>query len=129
MYDGIYSRFRDRRHGAPAGRHSGDHFVIAIQNHDQIGNRPRGDRLGTILDPAPQRLAAGLLLLAPSIPLIFMGEEYDETRPFPYFCSFEDPQVADAARRGRRREFGQEGTEDDVPDPQASRTDVSTPRS
>jgi maltooligosyltrehalose trehalohydrolase len=122
VYDGIYSRFRDRRHGAPAGRHSGDHFVIAIQNHDQIGNRPRGDRLGTILDPAPQRLAAGLLLLAPSIPLIFMGEEYDETRPFPYFCSFEDPQVAEAARRGRRREFAQEGDEDEVPDPQARQT-------
>jgi maltooligosyltrehalose trehalohydrolase len=122
VYDGIYSPFRNRRHGGNPGDHSTDRFVAAIQNHDQIGNQPRGDRLGTILEPAQQRLAAGFLLLAPSIPLIFMGEEYDETRPFPYFCSFEDPQVADAARRGRRREFGQEGTEDDVPDPQARET-------
>jgi maltooligosyltrehalose trehalohydrolase len=122
VYDGAYSPFRKRRHGAPADRHAGDRFVVAIQNHDQIGNRPRGDRLGTILDPPQQRLAAGLLLLAPHIPLIFMGEEYDETRPFPYFCSFEDPQIADAARRGRRREFAYEGGEDEVPDPQSRET-------
>jgi maltooligosyltrehalose trehalohydrolase len=122
VYDGIYSPFRGRRHGGPAGDHSGDRFVVAIQNHDQIGNRPRGDRLGTILEPGQQRLAAGLLLLVPAIPLIFMGEEYDETRPFPYFCSFEDPQIADAARRGRRREFAYEGNEDEVPDPQARET-------
>jgi maltooligosyltrehalose trehalohydrolase len=122
VYDGAYSRFRDRRHGGPPGDHSGDRFVVAIQNHDQIGNRSRGDRLGTILEPAQQRLAAGLLLLAPFIPLIFMGEEYDETRPFPYFCSFEDPQVAEAARRGRRREFAYDGNEEDVPDPQAPET-------
>jgi maltooligosyltrehalose trehalohydrolase len=51
-----------------------------------------------------------------------MGEEYDETRPFPYFCSFEDAQIAEAARRGRRREFAYEGTEDEVPDPQAQET-------
>ena len=122
VYDGIYSPFRNRTHGRQAGDHSTDRFVVAIQNHDQIGNRPRGDRLGTILEPAQQRLAAGLLLLAPAIPLIFMGEEYDETRPFPYFCSFEDPQIADAARRGRRREFALEGDEDEVPDPQARET-------
>ena len=119
VYDGIYSPFRNRRHGAPPGPHSGDRFVVAIQNHDQIGNRPRGDRLGTILEPSQRRSAAGLLLLAPSIPLIFMGEEYDETRPFPYFCSFEDRETAESARRGRRLEFAYEGNEDEVPDPQA----------
>jgi maltooligosyltrehalose trehalohydrolase len=122
VYNGTYSAFRDRRHGGAAGAHVGDRFVFAIQNHDQIGNRPRGDRLGTILEPSQQRLAAGLLLTAPAIPLIFMGEEYDETRPFPYFCSFEDPQIADAARRGRRREFAYGGAEDEVPDPQSPET-------
>jgi maltooligosyltrehalose trehalohydrolase len=122
VYDGTYSPYRNRRHGGPLGDHTGDRFVVAIQNHDQIGNRPRGDRLGTILEPGQQRLAAGLLLLAPSIPLIFMGEEYDETRPFPYFCSFEDPHTAEAARRGRRQEFAYEGTEDEVPDPQSPQT-------
>jgi maltooligosyltrehalose trehalohydrolase len=122
VFDGILSPFRNRRHGGPPGPHSGDRFVVAIQNHDQIGNRPRGDRLGTILEPSQQRSAAGLLLLAPSIPLIFMGEEYDETRPFPYFCSFEDREIADSARRGRRLEFAYEGNEDEVPDPQARET-------
>jgi maltooligosyltrehalose trehalohydrolase len=122
VYDGIYSPFRDRCHGGSIGEHAGDRFVVAIQNHDQIGNRPRGDRLGTILEPEQQRCAAGLLLLAPYIPLIFMGEEYDETRPFPYFCSFEDPQIADAACRGRRREFAYEGNEDEVPNPQSPET-------
>jgi maltooligosyltrehalose trehalohydrolase len=67
-------------------------------------------------------LAAGLLLLAPSIPLIFMGQEYDETHPFPYFCAFEDPQLAVAARRGRQQEFSWDGNDQVIPDPQARAT-------
>ncbi len=122
VYDGCYSPFRDRRHGAPAGRHPGSRFVISIQNHDQVGNRARGDRFGTLLDPAQQRLAAGLLLMAPYIPLIFMGEEYGETHPFPFFCSFPDPHIAEAACRGRREEFAGAGWGDEVPDPQAEPT-------
>jgi maltooligosyltrehalose trehalohydrolase len=122
VYDGCYSVFRGRHHGAPAGRHPGSRFVISIQNHDQVGNRARGDRFATLLNPAQQRLAAGLLLLAPHIPLLFMGEEYGESRPFPFFCSFSDPQIAEAARRGRRQEFAAAGWDDDVPDPQAEST-------
>src|SRR5262249_48827417 len=63
LLDGCYSRYRDRQHGAPAGDVSGDHFVICIQNHDQVGNRPRGERLSTLLTPSAQRLAASLMLL------------------------------------------------------------------
>jgi maltooligosyltrehalose trehalohydrolase len=122
VYDGCFSVFRGRHHGAPAGHHPGSRFVVSIQNHDQVGNRARGDRFGTLLDPAPQRLAAGLMLLAPFIPLIFMGEEYGETRPFPFFCSFPDPEIAEATRRGRRREFADALWGDDVPDPQAECT-------
>lgn len=122
VYDGCFSEFRGRRHGAPAGRHPPSRFVISIQNHDQVGNRARGDRFGTLLSPAQQRLAAGLLLLAPHIPLLFMGEEYGETRPFPFFCSFPDPELAEAVRRGRRQEFAAAGWADDVPDPQAEST-------
>jgi maltooligosyltrehalose trehalohydrolase len=64
-----------------------------------------GDRLSTYLSPAAQRLAAGLLLLSPCVPLLFMGEEYGEDRPFPFFCSFGDSRLRKAVRQGRHREF------------------------
>ncbi len=122
VLDGCHSTFRGRRHGAPAGAHPGSRFVISIQNHDQIGNRPGGERFGKLLAPEQRRLAAGLLLLAPYIPLIFMGEEYGEMHPFPFFCSFLDPQIADAACRGRREEFAISEWPELVPDPQAVAT-------
>lgn len=122
VYDGIYSKFRGRRHGAPAGAHPGSRFVISIQNHDQIGNRPGGERFGKLLGPVQQRLASGLLLLSPHIPLIFMGEEYGETHPFPFFCSFLDPNIAEAASQGRRQEFAVSEWPELVPDPQAVAT-------
>ncbi|HZU37655.1 MAG TPA: malto-oligosyltrehalose trehalohydrolase, partial [Gemmataceae bacterium] len=82
LYAGQYSRHRDRKHGAVPEGLSGDRFVVALQNHDQVGNRARGDRLITLLDdPAKQRLATSLLLLSPYLPLLFMGEEYGEDRP------------------------------------------------
>jgi maltooligosyltrehalose trehalohydrolase len=118
VYDGAYSTYRARQHGAPASPHHGDRFVVSIQNHDQVGNRARGDRFGTLLAPSQQRLAAGLLLLGPNLPLLFMGEEYGETRPFPFFCSFLDPQLAEAARRGRQNEFASFGWHGTIPDPQ-----------
>jgi maltooligosyltrehalose trehalohydrolase len=122
VYDGCYRIFRGRRHGAPAGGHSGDRFVVSIQTHDQVGNRARGDRFGTLLEPAQQRLAAGLLLLAPHVPLLFMGGEYGETRPFPFFCSFDDPQLIEAVRTGRCREFASFAWRGEIPDPQDERT-------
>jgi maltooligosyltrehalose trehalohydrolase len=124
VYDGCYSPFRRRRHGSRVGAIDRTRFVVCVQNHDQVGNRARGDRLGTIVAPAAQRLACGLLLLSPCVPLLFMGEEYGEQRPFPFFCSFDDPVVVEAVRRGRRQEFAdlafQWGT--DIPDPQAPET-------
>lgn len=122
VFNGQFSTFRGRRHGAPAGNHPGSRFVISIQNHDQIGNRPGGERFGKLLGPIQQRLASGLLLLAPHIPLIFMGEEYGEAHPFPFFCSFLDPQIAEAASRGRREEFAVSEWPELVPDPQAVAT-------
>jgi maltooligosyltrehalose trehalohydrolase len=103
--DGGYSRFHRRRHGTPAGDIDRSRFVVCIQNHDQVGNRACGDRLGTLISPEAQRLAAGLMLLSPCTPLLFMGEEYGETRPFPFFCSFGDEGLVEAVRRGRRAEF------------------------
>lgn len=105
VYDGAFSRFHGRSHGQPALSHSGDRFVVSVQTHDQIGNRARGDRFGTLLDPPKQRLAAGLLLLSPYIPLLFMGEEYGETRPFPFFCDFSDESLRLALQSERRKEF------------------------
>ncbi len=122
LLDGQYSRYRNRRHGAPVGDLSGDRFVVSIQNHDQVGNRARGDRLAVLVEPPAQRLAASLMLLAPHLPLLFMGEEYGEDRPFPFFCSFLDPQLAEAVRKGRQAEFASFAWQGDVPDPQAEST-------
>ena len=122
VYDGRYSAHRKRRHGAPATGISNDHFVVCIQNHDQVGNRATGDRLTTVLSFEARKLAAALLLLSPYVPLIFMGEEYGETNPFQYFVSHGDRELVDAVREGRRREFAAFGWGDEVPDPQSERT-------
>jgi len=109
VYDGCYSRFRRRRHGSRVGTLDRTRFVVCVQNHDQVGNRAKGDRFGTILTSEAQRLACGLLLVCPCTPLLFMGEEYGETAPFPFFCSFGDPELVEAVRRGRREEFAAKG--------------------
>jgi maltooligosyltrehalose trehalohydrolase len=123
VYAGDYSPFRGRKHGAPPEGLSGDRFIVCLQNHDQVGNRARGDRLGSLLgSPARQRLAAGLLLLSPYLPLLFMGEEYGEESPFPFFCSFGDPALIEAVREGRKREFEAFTWQGEVPDPQSEET-------
>jgi maltooligosyltrehalose trehalohydrolase len=119
VFDGDYSSFRRRRFGAPADDVPPERFVVFDQNHDQVGNRAYGDRL-----PEPARpLAAFCVLLAPFVPLLFMGEEYGETAPFQFFSDHIDPEIATATREGRRREFAafkQFGQE--IPDPQALST-------
>jgi maltooligosyltrehalose trehalohydrolase len=122
LYAWDYSPYRGRKHGAPPEGLSGDRFVICLQNHDQVGNRARGDRPNAMDPPAEQRLAASLLLLAPYLPLLFMGEEYAEEKPFPFFCSFGEPQHVQAVREGRKREFDAFAWQGEVPDPQAEET-------
>lgn len=122
VYDGCFSPHRKHNVGTPVGDHTGEKFVISIQTHDQVGNRAQGDRFGTMLSPEQQRLAAGLLLLAPNVPMLFMGEEYGETHPFPFFCDFGDERLRDAVRRGRREEFSSFGWSGDLPDPVARST-------
>jgi maltooligosyltrehalose trehalohydrolase len=122
LLDGRWSQHRGRHHGTPAAGVAGDRFVVCLQNHDQVGNRARGDRLTALVEPPRQRLAASLLLLAPHLPLLFMGEEYGEDRPFPFFCSFGDPRLVEAVRAGRRREFAAFAWQGEVPDPQAEET-------
>ncbi len=91
--------------------------VICIQNHDQVGNRARGERLGHLVNGGARRMAAALMLLAPETPLLFMGEEYDEAAPFQFFTDYGDPKLQEAVRQGRRKEFSGFRWED-VPDPQ-----------
>jgi len=122
VYDGTRSRHRRRRHGGTSVGLAREKFVVAMQNHDQVGNRAGGDRLSTMLSPDQLRLAAALLLLSPYVPLIFMGEEYGETNPFQYFVSHGDPELVEAVRGGRRKEFESFGWGNDVPDPQDEAT-------
>jgi maltooligosyltrehalose trehalohydrolase len=122
VYDGRYSHHRGRRHGAPARDVPADRFVVCAQNHDQIGNRGRGERIASLVDAASSRLAAAATLLAPALPLLFMGEETAETAPFLYFVDHGDADLLDAVRRGRRDEFASFDWADDVPDPGAEST-------
>jgi maltooligosyltrehalose trehalohydrolase len=120
--DGRYSSFRRRRHGRPAVDLPTDRFVICVQNHDQVGNRARGERLSTLVSAEALRLAAAILLLSPYVPLLFMGEEYGESHPFLYFVSHGDPKLVEAVREGRRREFAGFQWSGEIPDPQAEST-------
>jgi maltooligosyltrehalose trehalohydrolase len=122
VYAGRYAPSRNRRHGAPSTGIPRERFVVAIQNHDQVGNRAAGERLSALVSAEQLKLAAALLILSPYIPLLFMGEEYGETNPFLYFISHGDAQLAEAVRSGRREEFAAFGWADAVPDPQAEAT-------
>jgi maltooligosyltrehalose trehalohydrolase len=124
IYDGCYSSFFRRRQGSRVHDQPRERFVVCIQNHDQIGNRALGDRLATLVSPSAQRLAAALLLISPFTPLLFMGEEYGETNPFAFFCSFGDPVLVEAVRQGRKREFAELDFHwsSRIPDPDAPST-------
>ncbi|MFC1770222.1 malto-oligosyltrehalose trehalohydrolase, partial [Nitrospirota bacterium] len=115
VYSGQHSEFRNRPHGTSSSHINPGRFVVFAQNHDQIGNRATGDRLTSTLDTKSLRLFAAAVILSPSIPLIFMGEEYAETAPFPYFISHEDPALVEAVRNGRKEEFPHHSGE--LPDP------------
>ncbi|WP_304454896.1 malto-oligosyltrehalose trehalohydrolase [Nocardiopsis sp. YSL2] len=117
---GTYSSFRRRTHGAPVDtvRVPGHRFLGYLSNHDQIGNRARGDRMGERLSPTLLACGAALVLCSPFTPMLFMGEEWAATTPWPFFASFTDPDLVEGVRRGRRREFAALGwAEEDVPDP------------
>ncbi len=114
--NGNYSPFRGRRHGTVATGINGDRLVAFTQNHDQVGNRLKSDRYAASLSPSANRLAAGLLFLAPRLPLLFMGQEYGETNPFPFFCDFQSPEMIAAVRQGRKAEFAHFGWASEPPD-------------
>jgi maltooligosyltrehalose trehalohydrolase len=115
-FQGEYSAFRDRRHGAPSAGIPTSRFVVFAQNHDQVGNRAGAERLAAVVDTDRARLGAAVVLLSPFVPLLFMGEEYGESAPFPYFIDHSDPGLVEAVRRGRAAEFGREGDQLDPAD-------------
>ncbi|HEY1657853.1 MAG TPA: malto-oligosyltrehalose trehalohydrolase [Candidatus Sulfotelmatobacter sp.] len=122
FYSGQYSRHRERHYGnSPCGI-APSRFVVCDQNHDQVGNRAAGERLSSLVSFEAAKLAAGITLLSPFTPLLFMGEEYGETAPFQYFTSHGDPGLIEAVRKGRREEFAAFGWEEGVPDPQDEKT-------
>ena len=122
VFTGEYSRFRGRTHGTPTTGLPADRFVVFSQNHDQVGNRMQGERLSVLTNFEAAKLAAAATLLSPFVPLIFMGEEYAEERPFLYFVSHTDEALIAAVRSGRREEFASFRWQGEPPDPQASET-------
>jgi maltooligosyltrehalose trehalohydrolase len=122
VYDWKYSPDRKRFHGVSCRDRPLSQFLICIQNHDQIGNQMKGERLTQKISFEGLKLAAGAVLLSPYLPLLFMGEEYGETAPFLYFVSHSDPDLIQAVRAGRKEEFEAFHYEDDPPDPESSET-------
>lgn len=125
IYDGIYSKFRKRTVGNSPSDLDFSNFVVCIQNHDQTGNRMLGDRISKLVSFEAQKLAAGVVLSSPFVPMLFMGEEFAEERPFQYFVSHGDPDLVKAVQEGRKREFKyffSDSEEGDFPDPQGEVT-------
>ena len=119
VYHGRHSVGHGRRHGADARDVDHRHFIAFSQNHDHNGNTPRGERLlhgGGPADPR-LRLAAAAILLSPFTPMLFMGEEYAEPAPFPYFVDHGDPDLVRAVQEGRQREFSGADWHEGVADP------------
>jgi maltooligosyltrehalose trehalohydrolase len=111
LHDGTYSTFRERVHGRPVDREHipGRRFVVALQNHDQVGNRAIGDRLPELTSPGLLRVGAVLLLSSPFTPMLWMGEEWAASTRWPFFSSHPEPDLAEATGTGRIEEFGRHG--------------------
>jgi maltooligosyltrehalose trehalohydrolase len=117
VFQGEHFKYWAKGRGTPSDGLALPAHVIAIQNHDQVGNRAGGERLGHLIPTGAAKLAAALLLLAPETPLLFMGEEFAAKSPFQFFTSYGDPALQEAVRKGRREEFRAFGWKD-VPDPE-----------
>jgi maltooligosyltrehalose trehalohydrolase len=124
VYVGQHSFHRRRKHGralpegVPATR-----LLGYVQDHDQVGNRARGERLAALASPNLVKVAAALVLLSPFTPMLFMGEEWAASTPWQYFTDHRDPQLAESVRHGRRNEFKAFGWDpSEVPDPQDPET-------
>ena len=123
VYDGEFSAFRNRVHGRPVHDLPGWHFCGYSQNHDQVGNRAKGERLVALTDAPRAKIAAALTLLSPFLPMLFQGEEWAASTPFQYFTDHEDKELGRLVSEGRKKEFEAFGWDpDDIPDPQDAGT-------
>lgn len=123
LYDGRYSRFRQHHHGREPHKLSFHKFLGYIQNHDQIGNRAKGERVQQIVGTQKARLAAAVVFTAPFIPMLFMGEEWAASTPWQYFADFQSPDLRKAVSEGRKNDFSHFGWDkNDVPDPEDPET-------
>jgi maltooligosyltrehalose trehalohydrolase len=126
-FQGDYSEFYREKRGEPSADLPPSAFVSFLQNHDQVGNRAFGERILQLAPPHAVKAAMEILLLAPSPPLLFMGEEFGAQTPFLFFCDFQG-ELATAVTNGRRNEFTQfahfrsSETRDQIPDPNAEPT-------
>lgn len=119
-YDGRYSVYRSRIHGRPASDICPHKLVGCMQNHDQVGNRAFGERSTHLLSRDQLKISAALVLTSPFVPMLFQGEEWGAASPFLYFTAHEDPELAEAVRQGRRREFSAfDWPQQQIPDPQS----------
>ena len=126
-FQGERMTFRGSPRGEPSGHLPPTAFVSFIQNHDQVGNRAFGERLASLASPEAIRAIVAIYLLLPQIPMLFMGEEFAASQPFPFFVHFES-ELAEAVRKGRRAEFARFPEFQDpqkrqmIPDPTSEKT-------
>lgn len=123
VYDGNHSLHRGRNHGRPSAGLSGHRFLGYLQNHDQVGNRAKGERSSQLMSADRLKIGAALVLTSPFVPMLFQGEEWGASTPFQFFTNHQDPMLGDMAREGRRKEFAAFGWDPaEIPDPQARET-------
>jgi maltooligosyltrehalose trehalohydrolase len=122
VYDGKYSAYRDRVHGRPVEGLPRWRFLGFAQNHDQVGNRAKGERLSALTTPGRVKIAAALVMASPFVPMIFQGEEWAASSPFLYFTDHE-PELGKLVSEGRKKEFAAFGwNPEEIPDPQDEET-------
>jgi maltooligosyltrehalose trehalohydrolase len=122
VYDGQYSKYRKSKHGRLAEGLSAHHFVHFDQNHDQVGNRALGERLEHLCGMDAAKVAMGLVVMAPYVPMLFMGEEFAASTPFMYFADHEDEEMRKQVAEGRKREFKDFAAGEDFPNPEDEET-------
>jgi maltooligosyltrehalose trehalohydrolase len=123
VFDGQYSIHRRRCHGRPANGLNGRRFLAYLQNHDQIGNRARGERSSRLMNQGRLKIGTALVFTSPFVPLLFQGEEWGASTPFLFFTDYQHPKLAQSVRAGRCQEFTAFGWQpEDIPDPQSRET-------
>jgi maltooligosyltrehalose trehalohydrolase len=126
VYTGNWSEHRKKDFGTPTSGFAGYQFVVFSQNHDQVGNRMKGERLTSLVDFEMLKVIAGAVLFSPFTPLLFMGEEFAENHPFLYFINHSGKELIEQVREGRKKEFSSFFNAKEVPDPQSEKTFIQS---